>query len=88
MFIEAILVPLRTFIKQLDKEKELELFLSTFECTQDKDIEYFLHNRAVEFEKLSKARTYLVCSQRQLENGRNVHNLTYCATSNKLCENL
>ena len=51
------------------------MFLSTFECTQDKDIEYLLHNRAVEFEKLSKARTYLVCSQRQLENDRNVHNL-------------
>ena len=51
------------------------MFLYTFECTQDKDIEYFLHNRAVEFKKLSKARTYLVCSQRQLENDRNVHNL-------------
>lgn len=35
----------------------------------DKDIESFFLNRAVEFESLSKARTYLVCDADQLKNG-------------------
>jgi hypothetical protein len=42
--------------------------LSSFSCEQDEDIEQFLLERAVEFEKLSKARTYLICDQEQLEN--------------------
>ena len=46
----------------------LHHFLSSFSCTKDKDIEYFLHNRAIEFENLSKSRTYLVCSEEQLIN--------------------
>ena len=29
-------------------------------CKEDEDIESFLHNRAIEFEKISKARTYLI----------------------------
>lgn len=45
----------------------MECFLSSFTCTEDEDIESFLHNRAVEFEKLSKSRTYLVCEEEQLE---------------------
>ena len=40
--------------------------LSSFSCAQDEDIESFLHHRAVEFEKLSKARTYLICDEKQL----------------------
>ena len=47
---------------------ELLELLSSFSCEKDEDIEYFLHNRAIEFEKLSKARTYLVLDQEQLEN--------------------
>lgn len=47
---------------------ELLELLSSFSCKKDKDIEYFLHNRAIEFEKLSKARTYLVMDQEQLKN--------------------
>ncbi len=47
---------------------ELSELLSSFSCKKDTDIEYFLHNRAIEFEKLSKARTYLVFDQEQLEN--------------------
>lgn len=42
--------------------------LSSFSCEQDKDIEEFLHNKAIEFEKLSKSRTYLIFDQEQLEN--------------------
>ena len=46
----------------------MEEILAGFHCAQDKDIEYFLHKRAVEFEKLSKARTYLVCDENQFLN--------------------
>ena len=44
----------------------LSQILSSFCCEQDEDIENFLHNRAVEFEKLSKARTYLICDENQI----------------------
>lgn len=51
-----------------EDEVLLEQFLSSFSCTDDEDIESFLHNRAIEFEKLSKSRTYLVCDEEQLLN--------------------
>lgn len=44
----------------------LNQILSSFSCEQDEDIESFLHNKAVEFENLSKARTYLICDEEQL----------------------
>ena len=37
--------------------------LSSFSCAKDHDIENFIHNRAVEFEELSKAKTYLICDE-------------------------
>lgn len=40
--------------------------LSSFSCEQDRDIERFLRSRAVEFERLSKSRTYLICDEEQL----------------------
>ena len=55
-------------IKGLKEGNELLKLLSSFSCEKDKDIEYFLHNRAVEFEKLSKARTYLVMDEEELKN--------------------
>ena len=45
----------------------IQTILSSFICKQDEDIEDFLHNRALEFERLSKARTYLVYDSDQLE---------------------
>lgn len=44
----------------------LSQILSSFSCEQDEDIENFLHNKSVEFEKLSKSRTYLICDEEQL----------------------
>lgn len=38
-------------------------------CEKDKDIEYFLHEKAIEFEELSKARTYLICNEEELISG-------------------
>lgn len=46
----------------------LKQFLSSFSCIEDEDIESFLNNRAIEFERLSKSRTYLICDEEQLAN--------------------
>jgi hypothetical protein len=62
-----MLVPLKTLIDELHEDKELKPLLSSFSCRQDEDIEHFLHNRAVEFEKLAKSRTYLVFDQDELQ---------------------
>lgn len=55
-------------IEGVKEDKELREILSSFSCDQDEDIQNFLLERAVEFEKLSKTRTYLICDQEQLEN--------------------
>lgn len=70
-----MLISLKTLIDELEEDKELKPFLSSFSCLQDEDIEYFLHYRAVEFEQLSKSRTYLVCDQDELET-KNITELT------------
>jgi hypothetical protein len=61
-----VLISLKTLIDQLEEDRELKPLLSSFCCAQDADIEQFFHHRAVEFERLSKARTYLVCDQEEL----------------------
>ena len=48
-----------------DIQRLMEL-LSSFCCTQDKDIEDFLHNRAIDFELINKSRTYLLCDDNVL----------------------
>lgn len=63
-----MLIPLKTLIDVFKEDRDLiNKFLSSFSCEKDSDIEYFLHERAIEFEYLSKARTYLVCDALQLE---------------------
>lgn len=63
-----MLIPLKTLIDVFKEDRDLiNRFLSSFSCEKDSDIEYFLHERAIEFEYLSKARTYLVCDALQLE---------------------
>lgn len=57
-------VPLRKLLFQVKSQEELgniTQLLSTFSCEKDKDIENFLRNRAIDFEQINKARTYLVC---------------------------
>ena len=53
-------------MENMDEDRVDEI-LSSFSCAKDPDIESFIHHRAVEFEKLYKARTYLVLDQNQLE---------------------
>lgn len=60
-------IALSSLIKMTGEDNELlEQILSSFSCELDEDIENFLHNKAVEFEKLSKARTYLICDEDQV----------------------
>lgn len=55
-------------IRHLKEEPELLWqFLTSFSCSEDKDIEFFLHHRAVDFENLSKSRTYLICNEAELQ---------------------
>ena len=61
-----MLIPLKDLIKELETE-ELETLLSSFECNLDSDIEFFLKNRAVSYENLSKSRTYIVLDSEEWE---------------------
>ena len=58
---------LKEIMNELEDDK-LKNLLSSFSCAYDEDIQNFLHNRAVEFERLSKSRTYLIVSEEQFEN--------------------
>lgn len=60
-------IALSSLIKETEEDRDLLMqVLSSFSCTQDEDIENFLRKRAVEFERLSKARTYLICDEEQI----------------------
>jgi hypothetical protein len=50
--------PLGSFIGK-ETEKPIMNAIASFSC-KDKDVEYFLKNKAAEFEKRDKSRTYLV----------------------------
>jgi hypothetical protein len=50
--------------------EELEMLLSSFHCSLDNDIEFFLKNRAVSYENLSKSRTYLILDEDELISGK------------------
>ncbi len=56
-------------IDSLEDNNALSQLLSSFSCSPDPDIEHFLRHRAVEFESLSKARTYLIFDEDDLKNG-------------------
>ena len=61
-----MLISLKTLINEFEEDRELKPLLSSFSCEKDEDIEHFLHNRAIEFESLSKARTYLIFNEEEL----------------------
>ena len=81
-----MLISLKSLIEELEGSKELNDFLTSFSCDRDSDIEYFLNNRAIEFEKLSKSRTYLICDEDDLINRplREVSIYGYIALSLKI----
>ena len=51
-----------------NQEDRLSQILSSFSCHLDEDNANFLHNRAAEFEKLQKSKTYLVFDEDSLAN--------------------
>ena len=66
-----MLIPLQSLIEAVGEDKSLlQSILSSFSCDLDTDIEFFLHNKAEEFEQILKARTYLVCDDEEMKSGR------------------
>lgn len=53
------LVNLKEMIQEVGEERTKEV-LSTFSCPLNKDVEYFLHSKAIEFAKQGIAQTQLV----------------------------
>lgn len=51
--------------KTAGDEELLNYVLSSFSCAQDRDIQNFLCERAVKFERLAKSRTYLIIDESQ-----------------------
>ncbi|MBN2653004.1 MAG: hypothetical protein JXR63_11530 [Spirochaetales bacterium] len=43
-------------------EKRVEQYLKSFSCSKEKDVESFLHNSAILFQKANRSRTYLIVS--------------------------
>ena len=76
-----MLVPLRLLIDSAAGSKEgssrIEMWLSSFSCAHDSDIEDYLHNRAMQFEILGKSRTYLVCDQAAFLAEQNLHTTVF-----------
>lgn len=60
--------------------------LSSFSCAKDHDIESFLWNRAIEFEALSKARTYLLCDADEMESNGDIVILGYISLALKVLQ--
>ena len=47
------------------EDDRLKNMLSSFSCVYDEDVQNFLRNRAIDFELLSKSRTYLIIDKEQ-----------------------
>lgn len=56
-------------IKEFLPEIDIQKYLEDFSCIKDKDIEFFLKEKSLLFDKKSKARTYLVFNEEELEKG-------------------
>ena len=59
------LVPLSRMINEW-KAEDIDKCLGGFVCSMDNTLEYFLHNKAVEFEKRDLSRTFLLFDQGQI----------------------
>lgn len=59
-FDEAFsLFPLSEIIQSTDSNRKVKRLLETFNCTRNTDLQNFLHNKAVTFEKNLRSRSYL-----------------------------
>lgn len=41
-------------------DEKIESFIANFSCSKDEDIEYFIKNKAISFERKGKARTFII----------------------------
>lgn len=81
--------PLSELIRSQNSEEDtgfLSELLSSFSCEKDKDIEFFLHNNAIRFEKLNKSRTYLLCDSDSLNEKGEFVILGYFSTALKVLD--
>lgn len=74
MAVETVLISLQALINQME-DSELKNLLSSFCCTHDEDISFFLNEKAIKFDQLSKARTYLIFSKDDILN-KNIKEVT------------
>lgn len=82
-----MLVPLQTLIDTAGEDRTaLMQILSSFSCAKDHDIENFIRNRAVEFEELSKAKTYLICDETVLRDEGQLLILGYISLALKVLQ--
>ena len=63
-----MLVPLQK-LTEMASEEVLSEVISTFKCAKDSDIEGFINNKAVLFNRKGKSKTHLVLNQDALEKG-------------------
>jgi hypothetical protein len=71
-----LLVSLEKFIEIASESSFLEA-VSTFKCSKDNEIERFLYEKALAFERKAKSRTYLILDGKELYNKSNVRLLAY-----------
>nr|WP_294669014.1 hypothetical protein [uncultured Ruminococcus sp.] len=56
-------------------EDNINNLLNKFSCSQDLDIENFLKEKAIKFERLLKARTYLILNEEELIDSNDISNV-------------
>lgn len=66
-------------------EEKTKSFIANFLCKKDDDIEYFLHNKAIEFETKGKSRTFLVYDEDKA-NVNDLHILGYFSLAISILE--
>lgn len=53
----------------MTSEEKIKEIISSFKCEKDNDIEYFLKEKSIEYEKKSKGKTYFMVDELSLQNG-------------------
>ena len=68
MELDYDVVPLERLIKDLEKN-DLQSKLNLFQCPKEKDLEEFLHYKAIEYDLIGYGKTYLILDKKEIENG-------------------
>lgn len=55
--------PLLDFLDNDKKEQSIQRLINEFDCPKNLDVERFLKNKAIDFERTHNARTYLIASE-------------------------